>query len=352
MTQRIKHLNPNELRLCAWIHACMRSLSNKLGLDTSNIVQLKDENEFTAVPEWETHKRLEANPQHDNVSRELYVRGQYEKKSIQLERIWVTRLLLNKREAVWRLENEYYIVSGGLDLFRNDLNAKHLHTSMRHVKDRLRLDNACAGMRRKQWDQVYQKMNKTRTKHNQHELCLDTWIRLRRKRKFEEISQLISSNSPNKLEQAQEELCVKCNFLWMLIIRDLGVFWREHISVLDMERATVVGGGAKSVVEACTACHENKTLMHRLHILHSRIQPSLDATLVQYVAPYQSGWTIDMTENACCELRRWDKAKNHRHREASTMRCRSKMRCEDMKFIWRLLGYNAPLPCCGYDENR
>ena len=83
----------------------------------------------------------------------------------------------------------------------------------------------------------------------------------------------------------------------------------------------MVGGGAEATLAECTegptdgaadskgkwqyspAC--KKTFPARLKVLHERMLHLLDARLLALVVP--QGWTLDLTENACCELRRWDK---------------------------------------------
>ena len=345
-------LNFSERRLCAWIHVCMRNLCEKLGFRIDGIFASEIEKEFCFCSEkqWLSHKRLEVNPQHDYVSRELYGNALNESKAIQLERVWVTRLLLNKRNALRKLEKEYKALSGGLSLFTDKINISVLNVSMHNMHSRVPLDNACAGMRRNQWNIYHLKQRKLKRKYDQRQKCVETWTQLRQKRKFDEIAQRLSESNKTKdfLEEAREDLCVHCDFLWMLIMRDLEVLWRGVITIRDMEKATVVGGGAKPVLRQCTPQCEFETWNRRLHILHLRISSHLDKTLVQMVAPYHSRWTLDMTENACCELRRWDEARQHRKRETRSvdLNYRAQIRREDMKRVWKLLGYDAPPPIC------
>ena len=56
-------------------------------------------------------------------------------------------------------------------------------------------------------------------------------------------------------------------------------------------------------------------------------------------------WTLDLTENACCELRRWDKARKHRKRDGKKME-RQQKRLEQLRATWQELGFTS-MPLCG-----
>ena len=57
------------------------------------------------------------------------------------------------------------------------------------------------------------------------------------------------------------------------------------------------------------------------------------------------GWTLDLTENACCELRRWDKARMHRKRGCNAEE-RQQKRLEQLRATWQELGFASMPPCC------
>ena len=340
-------LNKTEARLCAWIHACSRSLCEKLGYEVLSSKPSLGEKEFTEHVAWHSHKRLEVNPQHDNVSRGLYVRSKGEDPEIQLQIIWATRLMFNKRGALFILENEYKTLSDGKDIFKDKLEAEALKASLRNLEIRLPLDNACAGMRRNQWKGCLQTHAYSTLQHSQRYKFGRTWLDLRDNDIFTTVTKSIRDEK--KLDDAKNRLQVKNDFLWMLVMRDLEVLWFNFVTVKHMEQFTVVGGGAEPILKRCNFGRDkNDTSVCQLISLHTRLKEHLDKNLIKYIAPRSSSWTLDMTENACCELRRWDEAKEHRIRKMRgvEIKYRNRARCKDMLCLWELLGYKNPPPCC------
>ena len=94
-----------------------------------------------------------------------------------------------------------------------------------------------------------------------------------------------------------------------------------------------------STFEACAASTGNSD-QERLAELHARLLELLDPVLLELVVP--QGWTTDLTEHACCELRRWDKAREHRPRNTEGKEERQKHRIEELRATWRLFGFAAP----------
>ena len=67
--------------------------------------------------------------------------------------------------------------------------------------------------------------------------------------------------------------------------------------------------------------------------LHESLLELLDPKLLALVVP--QGWTLDLTENACCELRRWDKARKHRRRSGADEReKRQQRRLQQLQQVW------------------
>ena len=68
----------------------------------------------------------------------------------------------------------------------------------------------------------------------------------------------------------------------------------------------------------------------------------LDARLLALVVPQV--WTLDLTENACCELRRWDnaRARARRKRDLAGSRQRQQQRLEEVRATWRQLDFATP----------
>ena len=86
-----------------------------------------------------------------------------------------------------------------------------------------------------------------------------------------------------------------------------------------------------------------ETFPEKLKQLHARLLELLDPELLKLVVP--QGWTLDLTENACCELRRWDHARTHRKRSQADKEARQKQRLEEIRETWQMLGFSS-LPLC------
>ena len=151
-------------------------------------------------------------------------------------------------------------------------------------------------------------------------------------------------------------LAVHSSFLRMLVARDLAVLLPGLVKQADVDACTVVGGGAEATLADCTkgptdgatdskgkwqysaACR--KTFPARLKVLHEALLQRLDARLLALAVP--QGWTLDLTENACCELRRWDKARTHRKRDLARSIQRQQQRLKEVRATWRQLGFATP----------
>ena len=92
-----------------------------------------------------------------------------------------------------------------------------------------------------------------------------------------------------------------------------------------------------------TAPRAGKRFKQRLEKLHEILREQLDPKVLELVVP--QGWTLDLTENACCELRRWDKARKHRKR-GGTAAERQQKRLVQLRATWRQLGFTS-MPLCG-----
>ncbi len=190
------------------------------------------------------------------------------------------------------------------------------------------------------------------------------WAELRQKGAFQ--TALVELDQREPLRKVLRETCgVHSDFLAMLVARDLIVLLPHLVSQDDVDACTVVGEGAESTLVECTdgrndgkwhcsnrkgvkqrkwhysaAC--KKTFHERLNQLHQSLVELLDERLLQLVVP--QGWTLDLTENACCELRRWDKAKMHRKRGGDSEE-RQRNRLVQLRATWQLLGFTV-LPRC------
>ena len=158
-----------------------------------------------------------------------------------------------------------------------------------------------------------------------------------------------------------ETLAVHSKFLLMLVARDLAVLLPGLVDQSAVDDCVVVGEGAEATVAECTegprdrvakvdrktgrrtwqysaACR--KTFAGRLQALHRSLLQHLDKKLLALVVP--QGWTLDLTENACCELRRWDHARTHRKRSQAGRSERQQQRLQEVGATWRELGFTSP----------
>ena len=97
---------------------------------------------------------------------------------------------------------------------------------------------------------------------------------------------------------------------------------------------------AKNGKDYSAAC--KKTFPGRLVRLHQDLLELLDPALLDLVVP--QGWTRDLTENACCELRRWDSptARTRRKRNFGEGSARQQLRLREVRATWQQLGFGSP----------
>eukprot|EP00975_Prorocentrum_lima_P007483 1605350-Prorocentrum_lima.AAC.1 len=163
----------------------------------------------------------------------------------------------------------------------------------------------------------------------------------------------------------KETLSVHSDFLAMLVARDLAISLPDLVTQADVDACTDVGEGAYRTLVDCTdgprdgkwvkkgkegkkkewefSSKCKKTFPDRLKQLHARLLELLDPELLKLVVP--QGWTLDLTENACCELRRWDHARTHRKRNQDEKKTRQRQRLKEIRETWQLLGFIS-LPLC------
>ena len=185
-------------------------------------------------------------------------------------------------------------------------------------------------------------------------LAASVW--LRGEGAFEEALEEMSGRTPLQTV-LRETLHVHSSFLAMLIARDLAVLLPKHVSQADVDACTVVGAGADAALVGSTegradGAYDKKGKWHystgcratfddRLRRLHKSLLDLLDPALLQIVVP--QGWTLDLTENACCELRRWDNARTHRRRGSQAAKEeRQQARLEELRVTWQLMGFEEP----------
>ena len=132
-------------RMAAWVHACGAVLARKLHGETG-LGEYADTAEFEQHPDWQEHQRLEVNTRLDGVSRELVYTAREDGDAVKLQKAWVTRLLLNKRGTLAKVE-VCYQKKTGRGLYDGDVEEQALAETLTDEK----LDAACSRMRLKQW---------------------------------------------------------------------------------------------------------------------------------------------------------------------------------------------------------
>ena len=334
-------------RMATWIHACGRQLAEKIHGPMELVYEGTEE--FTQDPNWQDHMRLEINTRLDGVSREVVYDARRDPDDVKFQKIWLTRLLLNRLGARACVETDYE-KRVGRSLYVDELDERALADAL--ASDKVKLDNATSGMRRAQWNAESKKRGNIGLQE-QRKLCASVWAELRRSDAFRAALKRLRNGYPLKIV-LRETLCVHNAFLGMLLARDLAVLLPTHVSQTGVDECTVVGEPAEAVLVGCTAgCNDGafdkkgrwrfslaskKQFFKRLRSLHESLIELLDAKLLKLVVP--QGWTLDLTENACCELRRWDKARKHRTRNGSVEReKRQQKRLQQMQQIWPLLGF-------------
>ena len=249
----------------------------------------------------------------------------------------------------------------------------------------IKLDNATSGMRRAQWNtetlrnqpkadarlkksspprpqtqENQRSETKERRRQDQRKLCASAWAALRQEDAFRTaLTRLEQGHSLN--EVLRDTLRVHNAFLRMLVARDLAVLLPEYVSKENVEECTVVGEPAEAILVECTTGPADgsydkdgvwrysstcrKTFPERLRRLHEELVKLLDPKLLELVVP--QGWTLDLTENACCELRRWDHARRKRRRGCMAEQTkRQQKRLEQLRATWQELGFTS-MPLCG-----
>jgi len=331
-------------RLAAFVHACGAVLAQKLHGDALPLAPFEGVEEFARDPAWEHHQRLEVNARLDGVSRDLVYTARADEDPVKLQKALLTRLLLNKRGARAAVEQAYH-AKVDRSLYEGEIDEAAFAEALAGTK----LDNACGGMRRVHWNAEARKQGQA-GKQNQKQLCAALWARLRREGAFDAaLAQLAGGAALAKV--LRETLAVHSRFLAMLVARDLAILLPSLVQQTAVDACTVVGEGAEATLAKCTegpadragrhysaAC--KKTFPGRLARLHRDLLQLLDPTLLTLVVP--QGWTLDLTENACCELRRWDTARTHRKRNFAERAARQQQRLLEVKATWRQLGFASP----------
>jgi hypothetical protein len=342
-------------RLCGWVEACLYDLSRKLGHAVGQ-PQDPTAQAFLRHADWHRHQRLEANVRADRVTRGVICGALREPADKKLERVWATRVLLNRRGALQEVGTAYRRLTGR-GIFQPHLELEALASALGKV----RLDNAYAGMRRAQWSQEtrsrYPKGD-PRRRDGQRACMARTWVRLRQEDAFKSAVKALG-----EAQRAQQRgsfrrvlrtcLSVHSDFIAMIMARDLEVLLAGVVTPVDVTDCTVVGGGARAVVREFAGELLRSTDHKRMSItdmdwlgeLHKLLEARLRHSIyLPLVCP--QGWTLDLTENACCELRRWEGARCHRTRNLTEQDRRNHERAGDFAVVWRHIGLPAPPPLC------
>jgi len=332
-------------RLAAFVHACGADLAQKLHGEAARLAPFEGVEDFERDRAWQHHQRLEVNTRLDGVSRDLAYAARADADPVKLQKAWLTRLLLNKRGALAAVEQAYR-AKVGRSLYEGACDEAAFAEALAATK----LDNACSRMRRVQWHLEAKAQGKA-GEEDQRQFCAALWARLRRDGAFGVALARLAEGAA-LAEVLRDTLAVHSKFLAMLVARDLAVLLPKLVKQSAVDACTVVGGGAEDTLVACTkgpqdrtsagsysaAC--KKTFPERLKHLHGELVKLLDPALLALVVP--QGWTLDLTENACCELRRWDRARTHRKRNFAERAARQQQRLQEVSATWRQLGFASP----------
>ena len=328
------------------MHACGADLAQKLHGEAARLEPFEGAEHFERHDAWQHHQRLEVNTRLDSVSRDLAYAARDDASPVKLEKAWLTRLLLNKRGARDVAEKAYRAKVG-----RSLYEGACEETAFAEALAGITLDNACAGMRRVQWSSEAKAQGQG-GKQDQRQLCAALFARLRRDDAFGAALERLAKGAA-LAEVLRDTLAVHSGFLAMLVARDLAVLLPELVKQSAVDDCTVVGEGAEATLAECTegpqgrskngktysaACQ--KTFPKRLKVLHEELRQLLDPALLALVCP--QGWTLDLTENACCELRRWDKARTRRKRNLGERAARQQQRLREVRATYRQLGFASP----------
>ena len=322
-------------RLAAWIHACGEALAAKLG--HAQGAAHEGTEAFTKDPDWATCQRCEVNTRLDGVSRALVYEARGDPEAVALQRAWATRVLLNRR-GLLADAGARYASAVGRGLYEGPLDEGALLATLGG-----KLDNAYPRFRRCLWLGEARAQGHTGG-HDQRRMFASTWARLRCEGAFERAIAELEGGAPLGCV-LRRTLRVHSEFVAMVLARDLAVLLPGLVSQAAVDACTVVGGGAAPVLQACVGSAGGSSDRARLEHLHARLLELLDPALLRRVAP--QGWTLDLTEHACCELRRWDtrRAAGRLHRtrpDGGTQR--QQERAEELRATWSLMGFTAPPP--------
>ena len=115
-----------------------------------------------------------------------------------------------------------------------------------------------------------------------------------------------------------------------------------------------VGGGAAKIVREAVGkpfeegkSYDQTALLQDLGQLHHALLQALELNFVEMICP--RGWSIDLTEHACCERRRYDDAvakvaagnRPKRMRDEAGSADRQSVRCRRLRACWQALCFKA-----------
>lgn len=301
--------------------------------------------EFTLDPDWGVTQRCEINTRLDGVSRSLAYSARDDPDEKKLQKAWVTRLLLNRPGQLAQTEAAYTRECGkGL--------YDHLEEgALQHALGAGSLDSAYPRYRMVLWQAVAKDIGCDAC--DQRLLCARLWATLRHQGSFQRALQELAEGVPlgRVLEQT---LWVRCAFVRMVLARDLAVLLPSLVGQRAVDGCVIVGAGAADVMTACTEGPKEDTAKNRrlsggrLETLHANLLELLDARILALTVP--QGWTLDLTEHACCELRRWDARRGNKHSRLQRARPgnpadrakRQGKRLQELREIWQMLGFARP----------
>ena len=313
------------------------------------------------------HRRCEANYELDGGAMHLYELAKG-REHIARIKMALCKAVLLPHDGMLGCVADTYLAETGRDLWMESpqqFSPTALLDSLKNVS----LDQAYPQFRRNFWEteRARQRQNPGPLPEMRGDgavltkaLFVNWFAHLLRTGRFEQaLSQCVGNGTPLRT-LLEDTLLIHTPWHRMLVAREMAVLLPTMPRKAGAIMVYVGSGAANVVVSALGRQRTNKEsqeeLQRDLVVFHNGLEGLLDMELVRLVCP--RGWTIDMTEHAGCEKRRYDDAlqeaargkKPHRTRNktsttTTTVEERQKTRCRRLMQCFEMLGFVA-LPSC------
>ena len=185
----------------------------------------------------------------------------------------------------------------------------------------------------------------------QKALFANYWVHLHQIGAIQRAMDLCEGNDTPTRLILEDTLLVNTGFHRMLVARSFALLLGPRFPRDGGAREVYVGAGAAPVIRrfAQKSCSKGgpdnqKELQSDLGKLHGMLSNALDEELLRLICP--NGWQLDFTEHACCELRRYQEArekvaegKRPRRKRKAGAEARQNVRERRLRAGWRSLGF-------------